>query len=254
MEYQSFFMLLKSYKVQNGIFYSTNPLSAEGFVRIKKEQKNYSLVLQINNFNKKTDAYLYCNNKLKKFKIISSTTKLNLDYELDIDTTCVLLTDIQLFAVKNSTEVCQNAIEKLNDLKVTKPNMFEKIFGKVYDTYFFDLLKPKLASLFALGKKVDCLNVMYPTSKWTIVNTSCNSILLGIIYKDNFAYAIGVGDEQSQNVLKAKHEEYNVLNSLLNNDCNQNSNNSYISNNVVVNGKTYNLMFLSASNGKFINI
>ena len=57
MEYQSFFMILKQFQIKDNQFLSDQPLSAKGFVQIKKEQNQYSLVIQIANFKQKAKAY-----------------------------------------------------------------------------------------------------------------------------------------------------------------------------------------------------
>ena len=70
MEYQSFFMLLKSFVHSEGKIISTNPLVAQGYVQIKKERQKYEVVVQINNFVEQTVAYLVSDTNIAKLKIL----------------------------------------------------------------------------------------------------------------------------------------------------------------------------------------
>lgn len=228
MEYQSFFMLLKSYSY-NKAFISTNPLTAQGYVQIKKEQQQYSIVVQLNNFLQPTTAYLVCKTNIAKIKLNSSCTIAQVSFKIT-DYACLFIPDINLFACKTGTNGCEQAYSLLQTYLTQKEdkNTLEKIFGKVYDTYFFDCIKPKLASLFALGKPVECLNKEIEYSKWTSVAHNGEQKLFGIIYKNNFAYAIAVGSS-SAIFNKEVHKSYKI------------------------DGKIYNILFLSASNGKIIS-
>lgn len=229
MEYQSFFMLLKSYSFSNDTFVSTNPLAAQGYVQIKKEQQKYSVVVQLNNFIKPTIAYLVCKTSIAKIKLKSSCTIAHISFDIT-NSACLFIPEINLFACKTGTNGCQQAYNLLQNHLTQKNNKttLEKIFGKVYDTYFFDCIKSKLASLFALGKPVECLNKEIEYSKWTSVAYNGEQKLFGIIYKNNFAYAIAVGSS-SAIFNKEVHKSYKI------------------------DGKIYNILFLSASNGKIIS-
>ena len=103
----------------------------------------------------------------------------------------------------------------------------QKIFGVVYDTYFFDCIKPKLASLFALGRPVPQLAEYIKNSKWTCVEHEGTSRVFGVIYKDNFAYAIAASVDSSFD-------------------------NKKMTRSYQIEGKIYDLVFLSATNGKII--
>ena len=229
MEYQSFFMLLKEFSYDKNLFCSTNPFVAKGFVQIKKEQNYYSVVIQLNDFKNKDIAYVVCNENLAKINIISQTTKAEIDFALMPEKTCIFIINSKLFCCKNGTNYCQDAYKKVLSQKTTKTNknILEKIFGDVYDTYFFDCIKPKLANLFTLGKPCKPLNDYFNQSKWICINQNGAERFFGVIYKNNFAIAVAVGSTQYWGTKGVK---------------------SY-----TINQKTYNICFLSASNGKIID-
>ena len=228
MEYQSFFMLLKTFEYTGGKFYSNNPLQAHGYIQTKKEQHEHSVVIQINNFTTPTFAYVVCENNIAKIKVSSSCTKANLGFELT-NNVYVFIDDYKLFACKNNTQDCLQAYELLllNKNKPKGKTTLEKIFGKVYDTYFYDCIKPKLASLFSMGKPCDLLNNYFSSSKWVQVEQDNISRYFGILYKDNFVYAIAV----ASNVQDEPEGSISYQ----------------------INNKNYNILFLSAENGKIIN-
>lgn len=220
MEYQSFFMLLKEYQMNNGAFCCANPLQVFGFAMIKKELKNYYLVVQSNKEVK--SGFVVCEDNVIKFQTSSKNTKLKLDFVPNLDKIVVIFPDEQLFATKVSTENCQMALEKINNKQ--EKDIYQKIFGNVYKTYFFDTIKPKLAKLFELGENTDDFASL--GGKWTKLFVRGKEKVFGVIYKNNFAYAIAVGE---------LHQGGNKVANLLQ-----------------FAGKFYNMVFMSAEDGKYL--
>ena len=64
-------MLLKRYKIENSNVVSTNPLEAKGFVQIKKENQNFFVTIQLNNFKLSAIAYLITETNIAKINIHS---------------------------------------------------------------------------------------------------------------------------------------------------------------------------------------
>lgn len=235
MEYQSFFMLLKKYQIENSKFLSVNPLSADGFVQIKKEKDKTFATIQLNSFVDKTRCFFVQDNIVKQIDITAATTKTQLEMLVDINKLCVIVFDYNLFAVKNSTENCYKSImlinEYLQNLKKNNCSILEKVFNApVYDTYFFDCIKSKLASLFALGQPCYELSNKFECSKWIEVLIKQTKKVIGVIYKDDFAYAVGIGEQVSAEKEFCSGQVYKLQNNV------------------------YNILFLSASNGKVINV
>lgn len=223
MQYQSFFMLLKSFSIIDNKFCLNEPLSAKGFVQLKKEQEDYYIIVQISNFTDDCVGYVICENDIQEIQIDSATIKEKLNFNLNEHKFCFLLPKYNYFAVKNSTEDCMKYYSKITNYLKNKSNddfrdnMFEKIFNKpVYNTYFFDCIKPKIANLFSLGSPCSELNEKYTNSKWVSINAKDGIKVVGVVYKNDFAYAIGMG--------------------------------------TLTNDMSYDIMFLSASNGKIINV
>lgn len=263
MEYQSFFMLLKKYSILDDKFCSISPLSAEGYVRIKKEQDRYKIIIQINNYDKPSKVYIVSDSIIKQSKIEAATTKIELFDDINVEKTCILLPDIGLFAVKSSTDICEQALQKIKNAINKDGNILDKVFGKVYDTYFFDCIKPKLAGLFSLGTNVPELCKIYPQSKWTMVKAGNQCKLIGVVYKNNFAYAIGVGDQQNSALFETICQQNEISSNFSGSFDRLNANQvesqsifcgKFNDNLVTVDGKNYSLLFLSAKNGKFIQI
>ena len=229
MEYQSFFILIKRFIIDNNKFTCVKPLVTHGFVQIKKEQQQYSIIIQINNFIKPTTAFLVSSTNIAKIQINSATTIARVSFEVS-DNACFFMPEYNLFACKYGTNGCYRAYGLITEYKQTKNNKttLEKIFGTVYDTYFFDCIKPKLARLFMLGSGVPELCKKVPCSKWVSVKVESEDKVFGVVYKNNFAYAIGVGSSvmyKTENLAKT----------------------------YVVENKNYNILFLSASDGKIIS-
>ena len=230
MEYQSFFILLKRFNCSQNCFVCENPLQAHGFVQIKKELQKYSVVIQLNNYENSAVAFVVSGKKLAKVKIERATTKAVIDFELTNDSV-VLVLGYNLFACKNGTNKCMQAYNIVqNYLKEpkTNKNTLQKIFGNVYDTYFYDCIKPKLASVFAMGKPIDELCRLIDFSKWVCVSAGDSEKVFGLIYKDNFVRLIAMGTSGNE-YNNVPHKTY------------------------CINAKTYNILFLSASNGKIID-
>ncbi len=227
MEYQSFFMILKQFQIKDNQFLSDQPLSAKGFVQIKKEQNQHSLVIQIANFKQKAKAYIVCGKKLICTFVCTATTKLYLPCMVE-ENIVVIVEDYNFFACKNGTNGCMEAYLKIQKNKQTKQekSTMQKIFGVVHDTYFFDCIKPKLERLFQLGKPHEKLCSVFPKSRWTTVDVCGTEKVFGVIYKDKFAYAVAVGSQQNSQIEECKKYE--------------------------IDGKIYNILFLSAANGKII--
>ena len=111
--------------------------------------------------------------------------------------------------------------------RIINKNTLQKIFGKVYDTYFFDCIKPTLASLFALGSPMPQLSEQIVNSKWTCVQHNGSKRVFGVVYKDNFAFAVAASvddDFKKKEVIRTYK----------------------------IDDKSYNIVFLSATNGKII--
>ena len=230
MEYQSFFILLKKFECNGECFLCPNPLEAHGFVQIKKEFSSYSVVIQLNNYVNPCCAFIVNGKMIAKVKIESATTKAIIDFEVSNDAV-VLVFDYNFFASKNGTNKCMQAYNIVQDyLKENKDNKttLQKIFGTVHDTYFYDCIKPKLASVFAMGKPIDGLAKLIDFSKWVSLKAGAIEKVFGIIYKDNFVYLIAMGSSGSE-YNDMPHKTYSIEQ------------------------KTYNILFLSASTGKIID-
>lgn len=229
MEYQSFFMLLKSFSYNNNNFICTNPLTVHGFVQIKKEQQSYYITIQINNYSGKAYAYLVSKTNIAKIEINSATTKAAISFVIENDV-CVFVEQYLLFACKAGTLGCADAYGLIRNKPFDKKGKttLEKIFGEVYDTYFFDCIKPKLAQLFTIGMPINQLSEQIACSKWTRVEYKNRTQVFGVVYKNNFAYAVAVGAEDDFGAgLHAQRYQ--------------------------IEDKIYNILFLSASNGKIIS-
>ncbi len=227
MEYQSFFLILKSFSFENQKFISTNPNVAQGFVKIKKDAQDFSITIHINNFSNPAQAYLVCKTNVAKIFLKSATTIEKINFEINQDAS-IFIFDYNFFASKNCVFVSRDYQTAKRVEQRKERNTLEKIFGKVHDTYFFDCIKPQLAGLFAVGKPCLSLGKTIANSKWTMVNHNGEQMVFGVIYKDNFAYAVAVGS----------------------------TTNSFADENAYaykVEDKTYNILFMSASNGKFIS-
>lgn len=222
-------MLLKSFSYNNNEFISTNPLVAHGYVQIKKEQHKFSIVIQINNFINPCFAYLVCGTNIAKIKINSSTTTAEVGFAIQ-EYACLIIQDYNLFACKNGTNGCKQAYQliKSNISQSPKVTTLEKIFGTVYDTYFFDCIKPKLATLFSMGTPIKELSEQIHNSKWISLEHNGQEKVFGVVYKNKFAYAIAIG--------VSSEFEGSQFTKLYKTSC-----------------KTYNILFLSASNGKIIS-
>lgn len=224
MEYQSFFMILKKYKVENGIFVCDNPLDACGYTQVKKEQNQYFLIVQSGVFDCGANIFVVCNKNVSKTKMTASNLKIKLPFEVDINCLVVLIPELGLFSTLKSTQNCQNALDMLSK-KSSKKTILSKIFGKVYDTYFYDCIKPKVVRLFELGKPANEFEI-FGQGRWTRVCFGGAEMVVGIIFKDNFAQAIAIG--RRANCAKVGKDIYSVA------------------------GKLYNILFLSAKDGKFL--
>ena len=190
MEYQSFFMLLKEYAIIDKNFCSTNPLSARGYVMVRKESQKYFLVIQLE--NKARVAHVFCNAHHVVVSLSGRTTKVALDFEVDLSKLVVIIPDINLFATKSNTDNCQKAINDIrNDNK--EKSIFQKMFGEDYNTYFYDTIKQKLSKLFDLGTSAPEFEVF--GGKWVRIYHKNKEKIFGIVFKNHFAYAIAAGEE-----------------------------------------------------------
>lgn len=227
MEYQSFFLLLKSFSYENNKIIAVNPNTPQGFVQVKKDGQDYSITIQINNFSQSAYAFLVSKTNVAKIPITKATTNAKIGFVIE-EYASVFVLGYNFYASKNGANIEQDYLLCLEAQHRRKNTTLEKIFGKVHDTYFFDCIKPKLAGLFAVGKPCAQLSQTFSNSKWTMVNHNGEQMVFGIVYKDRFAYAIAVG--ATSNFLEdEKSYEYKI------------------------DEKTYNILFMSASNGKFIS-
>ncbi|MBQ8468329.1 MAG: hypothetical protein IJ542_01065 [Clostridia bacterium] len=212
-------MILKEYKVEGGKFLSINPLSAKGYVMVKKEGTNYFLVVQLQTAAK--TAFAVCGEHITKIELSGSTTKVGLDYEVDISKLVIIVPELSLFATKTNTDNCDRAIKMINSNTSSQKTMFQKVFGEVYDTYFYDTIKQKLSKLFELGTRASEFEIF--GGKWVKICYKGQQKIFGVIFKNHFAYAVAVGEES---------DEFSQENGY------------------VVGGKTYNIVFMSAADGK----
>lgn len=227
MEYQSFFLLLKSFSIENNKILATNPNNAQGYVQIKKHGQNYSVTIQINNFSNSAHAFLVSKTNIAKIPITKASTSAKIGFVIE-EYASVFVFGYNLFASKNSANIERDYLLCKSVQNSKESTTLEKIFGKVHDTYFFDCIKPKLAGLFAVGKPCSQLSQTFSNSKWTMVKHNGEQMLFGVVYKDRFAYAIAVG-ATSNFLPDEKSYKYKI------------------------DEKTYNILFMSASNGKFIS-
>ena len=226
MEYQSFFMILKKYEIQKGAFVCPNPLDACGYAQIKKEQNNYFLIIQSNIWKEKSNIYVVCKDKIFKSEFVSSNIKIPLDFAVDINCLVTIVPELNLFCSLKGTQNCQQAYEMILQTKQSNNSILSKIFGKVYDTYFYDCIKSKVEQLFEMGKSTDKF-LFFGQGRWTSLNCGATEMVVGVIYKNNFALAVAIGKKLSPN--------------------------AQINQNVYkVDGQNYNILFLSAKDGKFM--
>jgi hypothetical protein len=107
----------------------------------------------------------------------------------------------------------------------------ETIFGKrVLSTIFFDQIKGKLAKVFLLGTPCKALNKFFVNSKWVEAMLENKPMFVGVIYKDNFAYAVGVGENVTNLLATTMPPNY-----------------------YQIEDKTYKIDFFSAESGKTIS-
>lgn len=227
MEYQSFFLILKSFSFEDQKFISTNPNVAQGFVKIKKDAQNFNITIHINNFSNSAYAFLVCKTNVAKISLTSATTIEKINFEISQDAS-IFIFGYNFFASKNCVFVSRDYLIAKRAEQQKEKSTLEKIFGKVHDTYFFDCIKPQLAGLFAVGKPCLSLGKAIANSKWTMVNHNGEQMVFGVVYRDNFAYAVAVG--ATTNFFADE--------------------NAFV---YKVDDKTYNILFMSASNGKFIS-
>lgn len=227
MEYQSFFLVLKSFIFKDDQFISNNSSIAQGFVQVKKSGQNFSLTIQINNFKEPAVAYLVSKTNVAKISLTKATTTTQIDFVIE-KYASVFISGYNFYAGQNQMGLKADYLLAKNVENHKKNSTLEKIFGQVYDTYFFDCIKPKLAGLFAVGKPCNQLGNLIANSKWTIVEHNGQQMVFGVVYKDKFAYAVAVG--ATSNFLDDKQAV------------------SY-----TVDNKTFNILFMSASTGKFIS-
>lgn len=236
MEYQSFFMILKSFTFSNDLFLCPNPQTAHGYVKIKKEITQYFVTIHLNNFSQPANAYIVCKTNIAKIVLSGNITTVPVSFAIE-DYATVFIDTYNLFASKNGTIMCGENYKKVLEYDLIKSEKaetkrkttLEKIFGVVHDTYFFDCIKPQLASLFSMGKSNGKFEKLFENSKWTQISHNNTTMVFGVIYKDNFATTIAVGSP-TQFCAKEMTKEY------------------------FVDGQNYNIVFLDASNGKIINI
>ena len=222
MEYQSFFIILKEYKVIDGKFCSLNPIDAKGFVMIKQELDRYFLTIETQCGGKQ--FFVVDGEHIESGTLGNHSTKIELKFKPDINKLVVLIPESFLFATKTETQFCEKALAKINNIQ--NKSLLEKVFGEEYDTGFFDMVKPKLSKLFELGTKTEDFSFL--GGKWIRLYARGEEKIFGIIYKNQFAYAIAVGEPQSAQ--------------------------KPVANLIKAGGKIYNIVFMSASDGKYLQV
>jgi len=210
MEYQSFFLVLKDYKVIDGKFCSVNPISAKGFVMIKKEHDKYFLTIETHGNHEQ--FFVVDGEYVESGSLGAKTTKIELKFKPNVNEIVVLIPELFLFATKTKTDLCEKALLAIN--KKQSKSLLEKVFGEVYDTGFFDMVKPKLSKLFELGTTTN--DFAFLGGKWTRLFACGEEKVFGIIYKNKFAYAIAVGEVHNTqkpvaNLIKAGDKLYNIV-------------------------------------------
>lgn len=227
MEYQSFFLLLKSFCYDNNKVISINPTNPQGYVQIRKDGQEYSVTIQINNFKNCANAFLVSKTNVAKISITKSTTIAKIGFVIE-EYASVFVFGYNLYASKKGANIEQDYLLCKEMQNQRENTTLEKIFGKVPDTYFFDCIKPKLAGLFAVGKPCAQLSQIIANSKWTMVSHNGEQMVFGVVYRNKFAYAVAVGSTDNFGVDEQAHK-------------------------YIIGEKTYNILFMSASNGKFIS-
>lgn len=222
MEYQSFFLVLKDYQLVNGKFCSINPIGAKGFVLINKELDKYYLTIEA--CGNHEEFFVVDGNSVQSGNLGKKSTKIELKFVPNISEIVVLIPQLLLFATKTGTEACEKALEQIE--KKESKNLFQKVFGEVYDTYFFDMVKPKLSRLFELGTETN--DFSFIGGKWTRLYACGEEKVFGIIYKNKFAYAIAVGEVHNSQ--------------------------KPVANLIKAGNKLYNIVFMSASDGKYLQV
>jgi hypothetical protein len=238
MEYQTQYMLLKKYEIRDNNFCCANPFGCEGFVQIKKEWENCSIAIQINSGKCPQKIVIVSAGKTYCYSVNGLAIKLEINCDIDFKKICVFVPTLQLFATSDSMANCAHAywqafctknLEKLDNKN--NYTALEKIFGRpIPCTYFFDCIKGKLAAVFAIGKPCPSLSQKFGNSKWVIIPEGGKQKVIGVVYQSGFAIAIGVGE-----LLQAKTNDETKA--------------------TLLDGENfYNIRFLSAENGKIIQI
>ena len=225
MEYQSFFLIIKEYKIIDNHFCVPNTFGTAGYVQIKKEGDNYQLIIQISNYKNKSGLVIVSRNETYSYQISSATTKIIIKDKLYPDDICVFMQDISLFASSLNSSKIEEKYKSILIKNNPQKNIFNKIFGEVYDTYFYDSIRSKINKLFALGLPCDIQE--FGKARWVKLSVYGQEKYIGILYRGNSVYALAFGQKISDDVKKGK----NIYN---------------------LGGTNYKFKFMSASDGKFL--
>lgn len=132
---------------------------------------------------------------------------------------CIKNNNFTLYGLFGNVSDCDEKIKKINDkfFKLEKQkeelysqdknlivdNIMLKMFG-FCSTLFFEQTKKQLSGLFASSKREKILEEKIAFSKFVKTETQSDVCYAGVVYKNNFAYAVGVGHKESFDDLSLK--------------------------------------------------
>lgn len=225
MEYQSFFLIVKEYKIIDGKFCVPNPFGTAGYVQIKKEGDVFELIVQISSVKQSSTLVIVSKEKTYNYRILSATNKIIIKDVLYPSDISIFMPDICLFASSVNSNKTEKNYSKILFKNNTQKNMFNKIFGEVYDTYFYDSIRSKISKLFSLGSPCDIKE--FGNSRWVKLSAYGQEKYIGLLYKGTSVYALAFGQKISNDTISGK----NIYN---------------------LGGQSYKFKFLSAADGKFL--
>lgn len=198
MEYQSFFIVFKKYTQTNGLF-EVNSHIAHGFAQITKTGKTYDLSVEfLQDVGAELQIFADC--YFNTVYVSGKNSKIELGENINVKSLAVVCPKHEIIATNCNNFLVQKYLNKnkIIEQKNADDNIFSKIFGSVPITYFFDYIKSKLAKIFLLGSRID-FSDNFGESEWTCINYSGTKKVVGVIYDKNFPSVIAIGTEISSN-------------------------------------------------------